>query len=66
MLLLYTVIHGWRHGKNRYKDIITRSMMKFQGRQTVNNMLIITVLLAGAYFCLILCANAHDRKPDEH
>lgn len=50
MLLLYTVIHGWRHGKNRYKDIITRSMMKFQGRQTVNNMLIITVLLAGAYF----------------
>lgn len=50
LVLLYTVVRGWKHGKNRYKDLIPRSMMKFQGRQTVNNMLVITVLVAGAYF----------------
>lgn len=50
MILLHTVVRGWRGGKNRYKDIITHSMMKFQGRQTVNNMLVMTVLIAGAYF----------------
>jgi len=50
MVLIHTVVRGWRQGKNRYKNIITHSMMKFQGRQTVNNMLVITVLIAGAYF----------------
>lgn len=50
MLLLYIVIHGKRKGKKHWQDIITGSMMKFQGRQTVNSMLVITVLLAGAYF----------------
>lgn len=48
MVLLHTVVRGW--GKKQYKNIITHSMMKFQGRQTVRNMLVITVLLAGAYF----------------
>lgn len=50
MVLLHTVVRGWVRGKNRYRHIITHSMMKFQGRQTVRNMLVITVLLAGAYF----------------
>lgn len=50
MILLHTVVNGWRQGKNRYKNIIIISMMKFQGRQTVRNMLVITVLVAGAYF----------------
>ena len=50
MVLLHTVVNGWRQGKNRYKNIIPNSMMKFQGRQTVRNMLVITVLVAGAYF----------------
>ncbi len=50
MVLLHTVVRGWRNGKNRYKSIITHSMMKFQGKQTVRNMLVITVLIAGAYF----------------
>ncbi|MGE4483667.1 MAG: FtsX-like permease family protein [Oscillospiraceae bacterium] len=50
MVLIHTVVQGWRQEKNRYKNIITHSMMKFQGRQTVNNMLVITVLIAGAYF----------------
>ncbi len=50
MVLLHTVVNGWRSGKNQYQHIIATSMMKFQGRQTVRNMLVITVLLAGAYF----------------
>ena len=50
MVLLHSVVNGWRKGKNRYKSIISASMMKFQGRQTVRNMLVITVLVAGAYF----------------
>ena len=50
MVLLHTVVRGWGRGRNRYKKIITHSMMKFQGGQTVRNMLVITVLIAGAYF----------------
>ena len=50
MVLLHTVVNGWRRGRSRYHNLIPNSMMKFQGRQTVRNMLVITVLLAGAYF----------------
>lgn len=50
MILLHTVVNGWTAHKNRYKGIISRSMMKFQGKQTVNNMLVVTVLIAGACF----------------
>lgn len=50
MVLLHTVVNGWRRGANRYKHIISNSMMKFQGRQTVRNMLVMTLLIAGAYF----------------
>lgn len=50
IVLMHAVVRGWGRGKNRYEHIITHSMMKFQGRQTVRNMLVITVLLAGAYF----------------
>lgn len=50
MIMLHTVVNGWRKGKSRYKHIISTSMMRFQGRQTVRNMLVITVLVAGAYF----------------
>ena len=49
MILLHTVVNGWRR-KNQYRHIISRSMMKFQGRQTVRNMLVMTLLIAGAYF----------------
>lgn len=50
MILLHTVVNGW-HGKRRkYKDIISVSQMRFQGRQTVRNMLVMTLLIAGAYF----------------
>lgn len=50
MILLHTVVNGWKRKKHRYKDIIATSMMKFQGRQTVNNMLVMSLLIAGAYF----------------
>ena len=50
MILLHTVVNGWRRKGSRYKDLISTSMMKFQGRQTVRNMLVMTLLIAGAYF----------------
>lgn len=50
MILLHTVARGWGKHKYHYKGLIARSMMKFQGRQTVNHMLVVTVLIAGACF----------------
>ena len=52
MVLLHTVVNGWSRKHKHYKNIISTSMMKFQGRQTVRNMLVMTVLLAGAYFAM--------------
>lgn len=53
MIMLHTVVHGWRsHKKNPYKNLIARSMMKFQGKQTVNNLLVSTVLIAGSAFAI--------------
>lgn len=51
MVMLHTVVHGWKnHRRSPYKNIISRSMMKFQGKQTVNNMIIVALLIAGACF----------------
>ena len=50
MMLLHTVANGWGRKKKKYRDIISVSMMKFQARQTVRNMLVMTLLIAGAYF----------------
>lgn len=53
MIMLHTVVHGWKsHRKNPYKNIISRSMMKFQGKQTVNNLLVVTLLIAGGCFAI--------------
>lgn len=53
MVMLHTVVYGWKsHKKNPYKNMISRSMMKFQGKQTVNNLLVVTVLIAGGCFGL--------------
>lgn len=53
LIMLHTVVHGWRSRKKHpYKNIISRSMMKFQGKQTVNNLLVSTVLIAGAAFAI--------------
>lgn len=70
MILLHTVVNGW-HGKRRkYKDMISVSQMRFQGRQTVRNMLVMTLLIAGAYFAsfyapMLSTSSAHsiDQRP---
>lgn len=50
MVLLHTVVNGWRTKKNHYRNIISNSIMQFQGRQTVRNMIVIALLVAGAFF----------------
>ncbi len=50
MILLHVVVHGFPKKKNPYKGLISRSMMKFQGKQTVNNLMVVTVLIAGGCF----------------
>ena len=41
MVMLHTVVNGWTsRRKNPWKNIIARSMMKFQGKQTVNSLLV--------------------------
>lgn len=50
MILLHTVVNGWGGKRGQYKDLISTSQMRFQGRQTVRNMLVMTLLIAGAYF----------------
>ncbi len=53
MIMLHTVVHGWHLKKGTsYRNLISRSMMKFQGKQTVNNLLVSTVLIAGACFAI--------------
>ena len=53
MIMLHTVVHGWNfRRKQSYKNLIARSMMKFQGKQTVNNLLVSTVLIAGGTFAI--------------
>ena len=49
MILLHTVVNGWCK-RHKYRDIIATSQMRFQGRQTVRNMLVMTLLIAGTYF----------------
>ena len=50
MILLHTVANGWGGKRRKYQDMISVSQMRFQGRQTMRNMLVMTVLIAGAYF----------------
>lgn len=53
LIMLHTVVNGWiSRRKHPYKNLISRSMMKFQGKQTVNNLLVSTVLIAGASFAI--------------
>lgn len=53
MIMLHTVVHGWgARRKQPYKNLIARSMMKFQGKQTVNNLLVSTVLIMGSAFAI--------------
>lgn len=49
MILLHTVVNGWRT-RHAYRDLIATSLMKFQGRQTVRSMLVMTLLIGGGLF----------------
>ncbi|MDH6363307.1 putative ABC transport system permease protein [Enterococcus sp. PF1-24] len=51
-ILLFLVVRGFGSKQSYYKNIITRSMMRFQGRQTVLNMCVITLLTVAGYFAL--------------
>lgn len=51
LIMLYTILYGWSSPKkNPYKNLISKSMMKFQGKQTVNHLLVVTILIAGGCF----------------
>lgn len=50
MVLLHTVANGWGRKAAWHRDILSVSMMRFEGRQTVRNMLVMTVLIGGACF----------------
>lgn len=53
LVMMHTVIHGWTpHKKKPYKNIFSRSMMKFQGKQTVSSLIVSTILIAGGCFAI--------------
>lgn len=73
MILLHTVVNGWGGKKKQYKDLISTSMMKFQGRQTVRNMLVMTLLIAGAFFASFYtptmstgAVHSYERRPVDY
>lgn len=52
LMLIFVVIRGFGNKRSYYKNIISRSTMRFQGRQTVLNMCVIAMLTMAAYFSL--------------
>lgn len=52
MIMVYVVVHAKRgnHPEKYYKNIISTSMMRFMGRQTVRNMCVIVLLVFGGLF----------------
>lgn len=52
MIMVYIVVHAKRgnHPEKYYKNIISTSMMRFMGRQTVRNMCVIVLLVFGGLF----------------
>ena len=57
MTISYIIMYN-KKGENPeryYRNIIPISMMKFEGRQTIQNMCVITVLIVGALFAAFYC-----------
>ncbi len=50
LTILHTVVGRDKVNKKYYSKMISRSIMKFQGKQTVNCMLVITLLIGGGCF----------------
>ncbi|MBO1307945.1 ABC transporter permease [Enterococcus sp. 669A] len=61
LFLVYVVVRD-KNGKNKYKNIVSHSMMKFQGRSTVRNMCVIAILIAGAYFAIFYIPSMMTRN----
>lgn len=59
MVMIYATVSNKKrkNPKKYYKNIIPKSMMKFQGRQTVRNMCVITLLIAAALFATFYTPN---------
>lgn len=59
MIMTYVVVHAKRgkHPEKYYKNIISTSMMRFMGKQTVKNMCVIAFLIAGALFAVFYVPN---------
>ena len=55
MTAVYLVVHGkkGRNPQRYYKNIISISMMRFMGRQTVRNICVIVLLVFGGLFAVI-------------
>ena len=51
MILRVIAAKGWGGRQYKYKDMVSVSQMRFRGRQTMRNMLVMTVLIPGT--CLI-------------
>lgn len=49
MFSVYIIVRS-KKGKHKYNNIISKSIMKFQGRQTVRNMCVVALLLVGGLF----------------
>ena len=57
MTISYIIMYN-KKGKNPeryYRNIIPISMMKFEGKQTIQNMCVITILIIGALFAAFYC-----------
>ncbi len=52
LLMVYIVVHAKRgnHPERYYRNLISTSMMRFMGRQTVRNMCVIVLLVFGGLF----------------
>lgn len=59
LLMVYAVVHNKRgkHPERYYKNIISTSMMRFMGKQTVKNMCVIILLVFGALFAIFYVPN---------
>lgn len=74
MFLVYVITHHekGRNPQRYYRKIIPFSMMKFQGRQTVRNMLIVTILIVCSLFAcfyppqLYTAALAYKDSPTDY
>lgn len=59
LLMVYVVVHSekGKHPERYYKNMISTSMMRFMGKQTVKNMCVTILLVFGALFAIFYVPN---------